>query len=233
MMDSPTLLIPIDFPNPDPLPSSFVGGFTSCEVILLGIDEVPPEQDADERQRREVEVNYKLYSLAHQFVRSGETAEVELVMGQDVETTPTAVAEERDVDALLVPNPITHLGRVLIAAQDETFADSIERFVGTLDEDIIHHLTLLSVTESEDTGGKEDMLASLKDRLVDAGYSWFSIDTKVEVSDDPPYAISQAAGGHDLIIMGETAEPAFERVFGKTYESIAEQTDLPIVVLRE
>lgn len=232
-MVAPTLLIPIRFPDPDPLPSSFVAGFTSCRILLLGIYEELPELDADERRRREVEANDTLYSLAHQFVRSGETAEVELVMGHDVETTPTTVAEERDVDALLVPNPITHLGRVLIAVRDETFAEPIERFVETLDEDVIHHLTLFSATDAERTEETKALLASLEERLIDAGYSQFSIDTEVEVSDDPPFAISVAARDHDLIIMGETEAPAYERVFGKTYESIADQTDIPVVVIRK
>lgn len=232
-MAAPTLLIPIEFPDPDPLPSSFVSGFTSCRVILLGMHEIPDDIDPDERQRREVEANYTLYSLAHHFVRSGETAEVELVLGQDLEATPTAVAEDRDVNALLVPNPIAHLGRVLIAVRNETFAPSIEQFVETLDEEIIHHLTLLTVTDPEETEAEEDLLSSLKDQLVEAGFSKFSIDTEVVVSDDPSFAISQAAGGHDIIVMGETEESTYERVFGKTYESIADQTDIPVVVLRE
>lgn len=154
-------------------------------------------------------------------------------MGQDLEAIPTAVAEERDVNALLVPNPITHLGRVLIAVRDETFAPSIEQFVETLDEEIIHDLTLLTVTDSEETEAEEALLSSLKDQLVEAGFSKFSIDTEVVVSDDPSFAISQAAGGHDIIVMGETEESTYERVFGKTYESIADQTDIPVVVLRE
>lgn len=232
-MPSPTLLIPIEFPDPDPLPSSFVSGFTSCRVVLLGIYEMPDDVDPDERQRREVEANHTLYSLAHQFVRNGETAEVELVTGQGLEGTPTAVAEERDVDALLVPNPITHFGRVLIAVRDETFAESIATFVSTLDEDVIHHTTLLNVTDADDAEEKSEMLAALKGRLVDAGFSEFSIDTEVVESDDPPFEISQKSRDYDLIIMGETGEPTFERVFGSTYQTIADQTHLPVVVIRE
>lgn len=232
-MDSPTLLIPIRFPDPDPLPSSFVDGFTNCRVLLLGLYEGPAGSDPDERQRSLVEANYTLYSLAHQFLRRGETAEVELVMGDDLDGEPTRVAEERDVDALLVPRPITHLGRVLIAVRDETFAESIAQFVGALDPDVITHTTIVSVTESDDVEEKETMLSSLKGRLVDAGFSEFSIDTEVIVSDDPSFEISQKARGHDIIVMGETEEPTFERVFGKTYDSIADRTDVPVVVLRK
>lgn len=232
-MASPTLLIPINFPDPEPLPSSFVGGFTSCRVVLLGLYETPPDLDPDELQHRTVEANYTLYSLAHQFVRSGDTAEVELVIGEDLEGTQTRIAEERDVDALLLPKPITHLGRVLVAVRDETFAEQIAQFVSTLNPEVIHHTTILNVTESDDVEEKREMLSSLKDRLVDAGFSKFSIDTEVVESDDPPFVISEKARGYDIVVMGETDEPTFERVFGKTYKSVANQTDIPVVVLRE
>ncbi|SEO90902.1 Universal stress protein family protein [Halogranum amylolyticum] len=232
-MSAPSLLIPIEFPNPDPLPSSFVSGFTSCKVTLLGLYKTPGEMDAEERQRQAVEANYVLYSLAHQFIQHGASAEVELVMDEDVETTPTTVAEERDMDALLIPNPITNLGRVLIAVRDETFADSVEEFVGTLNEDVIHHVTLMNVTDSEQTDEKEALLSSLRDRLVDAGFSKFAIDTNVVVSDDPAFEIGEAAQSHDLVVMGETEESTTQRVFGKTYELVADETDRPVVVLRE
>jgi nucleotide-binding universal stress UspA family protein len=232
-MAVPTILVPIEFPNPDPLPSSFINGLTSCKVTLLGLYETPPDVDDDERQRRTVEANYTLYSFAHQFVQSGAPADVELVMGQDLDMTPTTVAEERDVDALLIPNPITNLGRVLIAVRDETFAEPVERFVGTLNEDAIQRLTLLTVTDSESTDDEEAILSSLRDRLSEAGFSKFAVETDVVISDDPSFAISEAARNHDLIVMGETEQPAVERVFGRTYESVAEKTHRPVVVLRE
>ena len=233
MMSAPTLLIPIRFPNPDPLPSSFVSGLTSCEVTLLGLYETPSETAADERNRRSIEANYHLYSLAHQFIQHGAGANVELVMDEDLEGRATAIAEERDLDAVLAPNPITNLGRVLIAVRDETFVDPVERFVATLDEDVVQHLTLVSVTETDRVKTKEDLLSGLRDRLTDAGFSRFAVDTDVIVSDDAPFAISQAAQNHDLIVMGETEQDGRERVFGKTYDLIADSTHHPVVVLRE
>ena len=232
-MSTPTLLIPIEFPNPDPLPSSFVSGLTSCEVTLLGLYETPSDTDAEERKRRSIEANYYLYSVAHQFIQHGAGADVGLVMDEDLEMTATTIAEERNLDAVLVPNPITNLGRVLIAVRDETFVEPVERFVATLDEDVIQHLTLVSVTEAEQVGTKEALLSGLRDRLTDAGFSRFRIDTDVVISGDPPFAISQAAQSHDLIVMGETKQDSRERVFGKTYDSVAESTHHPVVVLRE
>jgi nucleotide-binding universal stress UspA family protein len=232
-MTAPTLLIPLEFPDPDPLPSSFVDGFSSCHVTLLGLYEMPDDVDPDERQRRTVEANYVLYSLAHQFVQRGESAEVELVVGEDLAGTPTSVAEERDLDALLIPNPITTLGRVLVAVRDETFVEPVERFVRTLNDDAIHHLTLVSVTDSDETDEREALLSSLRDRLAETGFSEFAIDTHVISSDDPAFEIGQAARDHDLVVMGETQESRYERVFGTTYESVAEDIDVPVVVLRE
>lgn len=233
-MASKTLLIPVEFPDPQPLPTTFVGGFTTCHVVLLGVYETPADLDPEERQRREIEAYHTLYSLANQFVRSGDTAEVELAMGQGVDDAATRTAEERDVDAVLIPNPIASLSRVLVAVRDEEFAQPIADFVGTLNEDSIIHTTLLHVADSEEEveDGRE-LLDGVSDHLENAGFPRVSIDTEVVVSDNPPFAISQAARNHDLIIMGETEEPGYERVFGKTYDSVADQTDHPVVVVRK
>jgi nucleotide-binding universal stress UspA family protein len=77
------------------------------------------------------------------------------------------------------------------------------------------------------------LLSSLRDRLDDAGFSKYATETEVAGSDDPSFANGEAAGGHDITLMGETEHRARDRVFGRTYESVAEGTDVPVVVLRE
>ncbi|WP_327053541.1 universal stress protein [Halomicrococcus gelatinilyticus] len=106
-MVAPTVLIPVEFPDPDPLPSTFIDGLTACKVVLLGAYELSPDVDPDDRQRKEV------------------------------------------------------------------------------------------------------------------------------VSDDPSFEIGQAMRDYDLLVMGETQESPLERVFGRTYESTAEQTHRPIIVVQE
>lgn len=233
-MASQTVLIPIEFPDPDPLPSTFIAGLTNCKVILLGVYELASDTTPDERQRREIEASQVLYTIAADFVHRGDTAEVELVMGEDMSDTPSTVAEDRDVDALLIPNPITTLGHILIAIREEKFAQPITDFVCALNQEVLLHTNLFHVVESEeDVEEGEQLLSEVKQQLAEEGYSQTGIDTNVGVSDDPPFAINQAARNNDMIIMGETQDPKFERVFGKTYESVAEQTELPIIVVRD
>lgn len=233
-MTRETLLIPVEFPDPVPLPSTFIGGFTSCRVLLVGVYETPADTDSEERRRREIEAYNTLYSYANQFVRAGDTAEVELVMGEDVADAPTRIAEERGVDALLVPNPITTLDNVLVSIRDPEFVEPIGEFVGLLDQEVVLHATLFSAAETEaEATEKREMLVDLRDRMVEAGFNETTIDVEVSVSDDPPFAISEASRNHDLIIMGETQDPEFERVFGSTYQSIADETEHPIVVVRQ
>ena len=233
-MASQTVLIPIEFPDPEPLPSTFIDAFTSCKVVLLGLYDLPPDIEPKEQHRREIEAYNTLYSLGTSFVRHGDTADVELVMGQDLEDVPTTVAEKRDVDALLVPNPITTLGHVLITVRDEKFAQPIAEFMNCLNQDVLLHTTLFNVVETEDeVDDGEALLKEVERQLTDAGYPRTRVDTEVEVDEEPSFAISQAARGNDLIVMGETQESAYEQVFGKVYESVAEDTELPIVIIRE
>ena len=233
-MSSQTLLIPINFPDPDPLPSTFVGGFTSCKIRLLGIYEISSGITEEEKQRREIEAYHTLYSFANQFVKGGDTAEVDLVMGEDIDMAPTEVAENNDLDAVLVPNPITSLSRVFVPVRDERFAEPIAKFVGTLNQEYLVHTTLFHVAETDDDAEQgEKLLEEVRAELTDAGFPGASIDTEVVVSDDPAFAISRGAKEYDIIIMGETEERASERVFGKTYDTIAEQTQHPVVIVRE
>lgn len=233
-MASQTVLIPMEFPDPEPLPSTFIDAFTSCKVILLGLYELPADIEPDERHRREVKAYNTLYSTAASFVRHGDTADVELVMGQDLEDAPTTIAEERDVDAFLVPNPITTLGHVLIAICDEKFAEPVGEFMSTLHQDILLHTTLLYVAETEDEVDEgEALLKEVEQKVIAAGYPRTRIDTEVRVGKEPSFPISQAAANNDLVIMGETQSSAYNRIFGKVYESVAENTEIPIAVIRE
>lgn len=43
--------------------------------------------------------------------------------------------------------------------------------------------------------------SEVTDRFVDEGYSQTGIDSQVTVSDDPPFAISQAARNSDVIVV--------------------------------
>ncbi len=231
---SQTIVIPIEFPDPDPLPSTFIDATTSCRVILLGVYNLPEDIDDEQRQRCEIEAKNMLYSLASSFVREGETAEVELVMGHDLKNVPSSFAEERDADALLVPNRITTLGRVLIPIRDEKFAEPVAEFVSALEPSGLVHTSLLHVAADEEAAeAGEQFLSDVKERLTAAGFPSTGIDTEVVVSDDPSFAVSTAAEGYDLIVMGETEETGYEPVFGEMYESVADQTDLPIIVVRD
>ncbi|WP_459193844.1 universal stress protein [Halosimplex sp. J119] len=231
-MSPQRLLIPIEFPDPEPLPSTFISGFSTCEVTLFGIYDLPDDVDDDERHRKEIEAYNTLYSLANEFVKTGETAEVELAIGTDIPDNPTELARERDFDAVLVPNPITTLGRVIVPIRDEEFAEPIANFVGTLNPEEIIHTKLLHVAENEDdVEAGEQLLARAREHLVDEDYPEVRTETEVVVDDDPALAISNAARDYDLIIMGETEDPGQDRVFGKTYEIIADKTDHPVVVV--
>lgn len=233
-MSPQTILIPVEFPDPQPLPSTFVDAFSSCRVVLLGLDEMSDDVDADERHRREIRAKNVLYSLATQFLREGESADVELVTGEGLSETPTRVAEERGVDAVMIPKPITTLGRVLVPVRDPRFAEPVAEFLSGLNQDVFLHTTLFHVAESEDdVEAGEQVLSDIREQLVEAGHPELRLDSETVVSDDPAFAISEAASDYDIIVMGETENPSFDSVFGKTYELVADETNHPVVVVRD
>jgi nucleotide-binding universal stress UspA family protein len=233
-MSTQTILIPVEFPDPDPVPSTFVETFTACKVVLHGLDEVDDEASDEERHRREIEANRVLYSLASQFMREGEAADVELLTGEDLSDAPTSVAERRDADAVMIPKPLTTLGRILVPIRDEKFAQPITDFLTDLNLDALHHTTLFHVAETEsDVEAGERLLSDVREQLVEAGLPDLRIDSEVVVSDDPTFEIREAAGDSDLVVMGETQDPSFASVFGDAYQRVADETDHPVIVVRE
>lgn len=71
------------------------------------------------------------------------------------------------------------------------------------------------------------------DELHDAGFPYVELTKTVEVTDDPEFGIIRKARDHEFIVMGETEQPDIgDRTFGETYEYIAEEAELPILLGR-
>lgn len=238
-MDRPKLLIPVQFPDPElyPYPDTIVEGLAGFEIVLLGYYEVPEGSDPVRvRSEHETEAEGALYDMAAAFSKAGAPTDVELHFGHadDERGIRDRIAERTDLDGVFVPNPISTLGKVLVPLRDARNAERVVEFVGTLDEYTILDIELLHVVPDE--AGVEDgraMLRNVRDRLVDRGFPAAEVEVTVEVDADPAFSIGNRARRHDLVVMGETEQLDLEeRIFGRTYETVADRTDVPIIVLR-
>ncbi|PSQ42583.1 hypothetical protein BRD17_08315 [Halobacteriales archaeon SW_7_68_16] len=222
-----TIVVPFAFPDPEPLPESLIETLRPLDVVLFAHHDPDGTTEAMDEATFEREAKATLYETAADLVRSGGDADIQLFYGPDED-----VRDRMAADAILVPRPVTTVGRFLVPLRDDRTAGQVADLVGDLSPDAVAHLTLLHVVDDEEAVDEGDRL--LRDAMGDlreAGISQAAIDTDVIVDDDAPEVIARESNDYDAIVMGETAEDA-DRDLGRTYDRVAAASDRPVIVVR-
>jgi len=238
-MDRPTLLIPVFFPDPDPLVDSNLGGLSGFDVLLFGYWEVPGGATADAvRAEHETEAEAVLYDLAARFSEAGASTDVRLEFGPagpESRKLRDEVVAETDPDAILFPRRITLLNNVLVPLRDDRKRDRVVEVASAFDRETMFVLELYHAAPDESAvEPAREMLAEVEATLLDTGFSTDAVETTVEVAEDAAAAIVRRARNHNVVVMGETDLPdGRDRVFGPVYRRVAEEADTPIIVVRD
>lgn len=240
-MDTPKLVLPIEFPDPEPYPhpDSMVEALSKFEILLLGYYELPDDTDrAEGRRQRETEAMGVLHDLAAAYSKAGAPTEITLHFGpggEEEREFEDRIAEQTHADAVLMSNPITSFSSVLVAVRDDRFLDSIVDVMNTLNTQTVLESEVLHVVsdEAEKEAGTR-LTKDVKDRLIQAGYARPEIHRTVEVDNDPAYIIGQRGRNHDIVVMGESNQTEIEhQIFGPTFDYVSEETNHPVLVVRE
>ncbi|SEW13167.1 universal stress protein [Halobacterium jilantaiense] len=240
-MSRTTLLVPVVFPEPDvyPLDDENIVGLSGFDVVLFGYWEVPEEADREAvRASREPDAQSVLYELAAAFSRGGASTSVQLFFGESGATEAKLqdrIADESDVDAVLMGGNITKWANVLVPLRDDRRRADLLTFLGGLNRHSMFTLELYHVAPDRaaaDAG--EAMLESVRADLVEAGFAEDVVDVTVDIGDNPSVAVAKRARRHNLVVMGETGESPSESAFlGGVYRRLADRVDVPVVVLRD
>lgn len=238
-MSRPTLLIPVVFPDPEvyPLDQQNLVGLDEFDVVLFGYWEIPAGTSPETaRDVHETEAEAVLYEMAAQFSRAGSSTDVQLHFGRPGEAEvalQNRIAAETDADAVLVPKHLTMWHNVLVPLRDDRRLDDVVEFLSAFDRDSMFVIELFhAAPDREATASAEAMLADVKDRLMERGFSDDDVETTVVIAENASRAIAEQAEKHNLVVMGETDEPDDpDRFFGSVYADIADETDTPIAVL--
>jgi hypothetical protein len=239
-MSRETLLIPIVFPDPGvhPIHESFVKELSGFDISLLGYWEVDEDESVEEvREENKTEAEAVLYDLAARFSEQGSSADIQLYFGppgQEESNLRDRVVEQTHASAVLFPSRSTLLRTVLVAVKDEEQKDKLVSLVTSLDPDTTLRIELYHAVVDEDRSEEaEDMLADMREKLIEKGFPQVELETKTEVITDESLGIRRRAtsGHYDLVVMGETDDPDTEdKVFGQKYEIVSEETELPIML---
>jgi len=237
-MDRISLLIPVIFPQDEPLTDANVQALTGFNIVLLGYWQTPDGVDpAVVREEHAVDAQAVLYELAAQFSRAGARTDVQLHFGPEgeyMDALQTRIVEETDADAVVTPGRITHWNNVIVPLRDDRNADRVVEFLAAFDPETLFVLELFHATDDDSrTETAREMLAEIKRGLLDRGFSENDIEVTVEVTADPEEAIIDRASSHNVVVIGETEEISDTgRFFGPVYDRLVEHTDVPVVVVR-
>jgi hypothetical protein len=233
-----TLLIPVVFPDPEIETDPTIEGLEGFDITLLGYWEIPGGTTPETaREMHETEAKAVLYEMAANLSRAGASTEIQLHFGpggEGLEKLQDHIVAETDPDGVLIPDNLSMLNNILVPLRDNRRQDKIIDFVSVFDHDMIFVIELYhAAADDAAVEVASEMLEGVKETLLDRGFSEADIEITVEVTDDASAAIVERSRDHNLVVMGETEEGAIpERFLGPVYETIDEETDTPIAVIR-
>ena len=237
----PKVLIPVVFPEPKlyPLTDVNIRGLDDFDIILFGYWEVSEGTAVSTaRDAHEAEAQAVLYEMAAKFSHAGAVTDVELHFGSsgaDQRDLLNRIVEETDPGGVLFADRLSSWTNVLVPLRDSRHQEQIVDFVSEFHTDDIFALELYHAASNEETRDKgEEMLKRVEDTLLSRGFSEPDLKVTVEVTDDRQSAVAAKARKHNVVVIGETEEPDVKnRLFGPMTEYIDNETNTPVVVVRE
>lgn len=235
-LDDPTIVVPVDASDPDELSPALVELLHPHEVILLGYYPVPDQASPEQLQAEfESEATAAMSEIAGEFGARGGTVTSLVVFTRDRKKTIERVSAEYDADAILTGgSPGQLLERVLVPLKGDINIERIVAFVGDLLTDNGAAVTLYHVatSDADETQG-EFLLRGASDRLEDDGLDADRITWEQTRSESPARAITEAATGYDLVVVGESEPNLRERILGAITSEVITESDHPILVVRK
>ncbi len=234
-MEHPTVLVFVEFPDPQFPTDGFLDNFLYPDVELVGSYHLTDDETVEQaREAHEAPFTATLREQAERFERRGFRTDTDLVFNRDVVETRRRIAEADDVDAVLLPGETHTLGEVLLPLRDLRNAAKKADMLDVIDNERLLKLELLHVTdptEATETDPRE-LLREAKSLLVEHGIPQHKIETSVREGDDMMLELSTAAAGYDLAMLGESQRDIEERIFGPVADYVADNSDVPVMIVR-
>ena len=229
-----SILIPFEFPDPEPVSPVLVEDLSSLEVVLLGhygVPEQTPKESA--RDEFEDEVIGRLEELAEPFIEAGADVRTRLVFGKDRAAAIDRIAIEEECAAELDPAPTEGIDRILVPLPDVAEFDRLPRFVDVLCEDTTNTITLLHVVEGqEDHERGEEIVTETREGLLEVGFDPDAVDTRISDTGSHDDEIIRVASEYDAVVMYEAESRLGDRIFGTLPDRIRNGTGDPVIVVR-
>jgi nucleotide-binding universal stress UspA family protein len=230
-----TILVPVDVSVADPPSQGILQLLRPVNVVILGYYPVPKQTaPAHLKADHESEAAARLDDIVTQFDSSDHDVEGVLVFTKDREDTIDRIADQHDCGAVLVPNDIGSVERILVPLRGDV---NLKRII-SLVRDLLRMndvtVTLFHAsTAGADPSQGEFMLRGAADRLTEDGVDPDRIDWTLSEGADPTSAIVDLAADYDLVILGETEPSLRERIIGTVLTPVLDKIEKPTIIVRD
>lgn len=239
-MTRPTLLIPITFPDPElyPVTENYVDALDGFDIVLLGYWEIASDDtEPAVRRPQQTAAEAVLYEVAAQFSHAGAATDIELHFGAggtEKYELQERILAERDPDGVLRADTLETWNNILLPLRDDRHGEKIVEILTGFDTDGIYVVELYhAAADPGAVEAAETMLGRVEDSLYDCGFSESDLEVTVEVVEDVSEGIAEKSRGHNIVVVGETAEATPEnRVFGSISNYLVDKTETPILIVR-
>lgn len=232
------VLVAVRVPEPEQISPLLIELYRPLRVCLLGLYEVP-DQTAPEQAREQFgnEAGASLQEVAGAFRSEGVEVETELVFTPDELETVERTAVDRDCHAVVLLRPAYEIDSILAALRPGPMATRVLHFLAELLRGTDYRATLLHVAgEGEGLEEQEEERRELellqRELLGQEGIDADRVTTRLAIDENREAAVLAAAREHDLVLIGETEPTVREKVFGDFSRRLADEADVPVMVVR-
>lgn len=237
---APRILVPVEVPDPVPIPGALLEAFHDLELMVLGYN-IVPEQTSPEQSREafEEEAGKGLDQIL-EYVKDWDVdVDQNIVFTHELAQTVKRYIKDKECHAVLTAKPISKVKRLLVPIYSR---DQINDRLATILHDlaISSHLpvTLALLTSSEREAERAEVAKAMKQKAVsflkEAGLAADQIrPTTVDVR-DVAKAVKRLADKDDVVVLAESSTTDRESLFKTIHQDIEEAVTCPVlVVLRE
>jgi nucleotide-binding universal stress UspA family protein len=236
-MEHPTVLVFVEFPNPEFPTAGFSKYLAYPDVELVGFYHLDDDESLQEAQTEyEEQFTTELRKQAERFEQQGVRTEHDLIFNHDRVEARQRIAESDEVDAILIPGGTNTLGKILIASRHTRNAEQkVATLFNVVDRDELISVDLIHIADPDETEGEAEGKRILKEMtsiLTDADVPAVQINREVRTGGDVSFELSNAARNYDLVVLGETEQDLGDKVFGPVGDYIVDEQDVPVLIVR-
>lgn len=233
----PKILVPVELPDPVPLPAALLDAFRDLELLILGYNLVP-EQTSPEQSREalEEEADKALDSVIEYVKDRDIDVEKNIVFTPELSQTVSRYVRENDCNAVLTAKPISKVNRLLVPLYSR---DQINSRLATILHDLSVSsnlpVTLALLTSEEKEAEQIEDSEAMQDKAITylerAGIPGDQIrPTSLNVT-DIAQAVSQLSSEDDVVILAESSTTDRDSFFNTLHEDIEEVVSCPVLVV--